>query len=214
MSIPDRSFFERSSLEVAPEVLGAFLTHTTPEGSVTLRLTEVEAYLGDGTDPGSHAFRGRTRRNAVMFGPPGHIYTYFTYGMHTCMNLVCSPEGQASAVLLRGAEVVAGLDLARERRGSAVPVRDLARGPARLTVAAGVRLDENGRDAFTPPFSFALPDESADTPSVTIATGPRTGVSGAGGDAVAYPWRFWIAGDPTVSPYKRHPRAQSAPPVA
>ncbi|NNC13396.1 DNA-3-methyladenine glycosylase [Planctomonas sp. JC2975] len=207
-----RSFFERVSLEVAPELLGALLRHTTPEGSVTLRITEVEAYLGDGTDPGSHAYRGRTPRNAVMFGAPGHIYTYFTYGMHTCANLVCSPEGVASAVLLRGAEVVDGVELARRRRerpttrGSAVPDRDLARGPARLTVAAGIRLDENGADAFAPPFEVELPTQ----PVAPYATGPRTGVSGPGGDEAAFPWRFWIPGDPTVSPYKRHPRAISS----
>jgi DNA-3-methyladenine glycosylase len=205
MFVPDRSFFERSSLDVAPELLGAHLTHLTDEGPVTLRLTEVEAYLGDGTDPGSHAFRGKTRRNAVMFGPAGHVYTYFTYGMHTCANLVCSQEGEASGVLLRGAEVVLGEELAAERRGRAVSHRDLARGPARLTVASGIRLDENGSDVFASPFSIELPD----VPVVPFATGPRTGVSGPGGDEALYPWRFWIPGDPTVSPYKRHPRALS-----
>lgn len=210
MFVPGRSFFERTSLEVAPELLGAHLTHLTDQGPVTLRLTEVEAYLGDGTDPGSHAFRGKTRRNAVMFGPPGHVYTYFTYGMHTCANLVCSGEGEASGVLLRGAEVVSGTELAHNRRGSAVSHRDLARGPARLTVAAGIRLDENGSDVFESPFMIELPDE----PVTPFATGPRTGVSGAGGDEALYPWRFWIPGDPTVSPYKRHPRAKSSAPEA
>lgn len=205
MNIPDRSFFERSSLQVAPELLGALLTHTTEEGAVTLRLTEVEAYLGDGTDPGSHAFRGETARNAVMFGPGGHVYAYFTYGMHTCANLVCSVEGEASGVLLRGAEIVAGEELAVQRRGSRATHRDLARGPARLTVAAGIRLDENGSDVFAPPFSIELPDE----PVSPFATGPRTGISGPGGDEALFPWRFWIPGDPTVSPYKRHPRAIS-----
>ncbi|MGA0568634.1 DNA-3-methyladenine glycosylase [Rathayibacter sp. KR2-224] len=218
MHVPRRSFFERSSLEVAPELLGAHLTHETPEGSVTLRITEVEAYLGDGTDPGSHAFRGKTARNAVMFGPPGHLYAYFTYGMHTCANLVCSPEGDASGVLLRGAEVVSGEELALNRRasgrrGSAVPHRDLARGPARLAVAAGIRLDENGSDVFQPPFAIEVSDE----PVTPFATGPRTGISGPGGDESLYPWRFWIPGDATVSPYKRHPRAvtsvdQAVPP--
>jgi DNA-3-methyladenine glycosylase len=202
----DRSFFERPPLEVAPELLGAHLTHVTEEGSVTLRITEVEAYLGDGTDPGSHAFRGKTARNAVMFGPPGHVYTYFTYGMHTCANLVCLPEGSASGLLLRGAEVVDGLELARQRRGSAVKDRDLARGPARLTIAAGIRLDEGGSDVLAPPFGFETPQQ----PVATYATGPRTGLSGAGGDGMLYPWRFWIPGDPTVSPYKRHPRAHSS----
>ncbi|GAB3386436.1 DNA-3-methyladenine glycosylase [Humibacter soli] len=203
----DRSFFERTSLEVAPEILGARLTHVTDAGSVTLRITEVEAYLGDGTDPGSHAFRGRTKRNGVMFGPPGYVYTYFTYGMHTCANLVCSPDGEASAVLLRAGEVVDGIELARVRRGERVSDRDLARGPARLTVALGIHLDENGADAFAPPFAVEL----ADDPVGVIATGPRTGVSGHGGDATAFPWRYWIQGDSTVSPYKRHPKAISVP---
>ena len=119
---PDREFFLASSLEVAPRLLGGILRHETPEGTVGLRITEVEAYVGDGIDPGSHAFRGRTRRNAVMYGPPGHLYAYFTYGMHVCANFVCSPEGEATAVLLRGAEVVegaragAGPPLGRDRR--------------------------------------------------------------------------------------------------
>lgn len=199
----DRSFFDRAPIEVAPELLGAFLTHTADDGTVTLRITEVEAYLGDGTDPGSHAFRGKTARNAVMFGPPGHIYTYFTYGMHTCANLVCLPEGLASGLLLRGAEVVDGIELARHRRGATVKDRDLARGPARLTIAAGIHLDEGGSDIFVSPFAFEVPDR----PVATYATGPRTGLSGPGGDGELYPWRFWIPGDPTVSPYKRHPKS-------
>ncbi len=109
---PAREFFAASSLEVGPRLLGGVLTHTTPEGSVSVRITEVESYIGDGVDPGSHAFRGPTKRNAVMYGPPGHLYTYFTYGMHVCANVVCSPEGVATAVLLRGGEIVAGLELA------------------------------------------------------------------------------------------------------
>jgi DNA-3-methyladenine glycosylase len=203
---PDRTFFARPSVEVAPELLGASLTHHTEEGPVTLRITEVEAYLGDGADPGSHAFRGRTPRNAVMFGPPGHVYTYFTYGMHTCANLVCSPDGAASAVLLRGAEVIDGVELARQRRGERVPDRDLARGPARLTVAAGIRLDENGCDALADPFALLVPD----CPAAGIATSARTGVSGPGADGVVFPWRFFLAGDATVSPYKRHPKATAS----
>ncbi|SEA98581.1 DNA-3-methyladenine glycosylase [Leifsonia sp. 21MFCrub1.1] len=202
---PGRDVFLASSLEVAPRLLGAVLRHETPEGTVGLRITEVEAYIGDGLDPGSHAFRGRTRRNAVMYGPPGHLYAYFTYGMHVCANIVCSPEGEASAVLLRAAEVVEGEDLAELRRigtsGRTIPHRDLARGPARLVVAAGMSLADDGADLFLPPFELLLPTEQAE-----YSTGPRTGVSGAGGGA-AYPWRYWLTGDPTVSPYKRHPRS-------
>ena len=184
------------SVEVAPRLLGA-LVHGR---GVTVRLTEVEAYLGE-LDPGSHAFRGRTRRNAVMYGPPGHLYTYFTYGMHVCANVVCSPEGTASAVLLRAGEVVDGLDVARERRSTSKRDADLARGPARLCVALGIRLDDDGDDLTTGDIRL----EPAPHPAAVVATGPRTGVSGDGGTD-AFPWRFWIPGDPTVSPYKRSVR--------
>lgn len=202
---PRREVFEASSLEVAPRLLGAVLRHTTAQGTVGLRITEVEAYIGDGLDPGSHAFRGRTKRNAVMYGPPGHLYAYFTYGMHVCANVVSSPEGEATAVLLRAAEVVEGEPLAEVRRvgasGRTIPHRDLARGPARLVVAAGIALADDGADLFGGRFELLLPDEQAE-----YATGPRTGVSGAGGGA-AFPWRYWLPGDPTVSPYKRHPKS-------
>ena len=133
-------------LEVAPDLLGAVVEHRSPHGVVAVRLTEVEAYDGE-RDPGSHAFRGQTPRNAVMFGPPGHVYVYFTYGMHWCMNLVCGPEGVASAVLLRAGEVVVGEPLALARRTSAKSARDLARGPARLTVALGIDGAYDGADA-------------------------------------------------------------------
>ena len=123
-----RSFFERPSLEVAPDLLGCVLEHQTPEGLVAVALTEVEAYAG-AADPASHAYRGQTRRNAVMFGPPGHAYVYFTYGMHFCVNLVCLPPGTAEAVLLRAGAVGAGLALARSRRPAARTDADLARGP-------------------------------------------------------------------------------------
>jgi DNA-3-methyladenine glycosylase len=202
---PDRDAFLPSSIEVAPRLLGAVLRHTTADGTVGLRITEVEAYIGDGADPGSHAFRGRTRRNAVMYGPPGHLYAYFTYGMHVCANIVCSPEGEASAVLLRAAEVVEGEELAALRRSGptrrVIPHRDLGRGPARLVVAAGITLADDGADLFGGRFELSLPTEQA-----AYETGPRTGVSGAGGGA-AFPWRFWLPGDPTVSPYKRHPKS-------
>ena len=204
---PTRDEFLASSLDVAPRLLGAVLRHDSAEGAVALRITEVEAYIGDGLDPGSHAFRGRTKRNSVMYGPPGHVYTYFTYGMHVCANVVCSPEGEATAVLLRAAEVVEGEDLAEHRRvgasGRRIPHRDLARGPARLVVAAGMSLADDGADLFSPPFEIELPTEPAE-----YETGPRTGVSGAGG-GLAFPWRYWLPGDPTVSPYKRHPKSHA-----
>jgi DNA-3-methyladenine glycosylase len=188
------ALLERPSIEVAPLLLGAVLHGR----GVSMRITEVEAYLGE-LDPGSHAFRGRTRRNAVMYGPPGHLYVYFTYGMHTCANVVCSPEGTATAVLLRAGEIVDGVELARERRTTTRSDADLARGPARLTVALGIRLADDGDDLSSGPITL----EPAAHPVPEVATGPRTGVSGDGGTD-AYPWRFWIPGDATVSPYKKH----------
>jgi DNA-3-methyladenine glycosylase len=165
---------------------------------VALRITEVEAYLGE-LDPGSHAFRGLTPRTTVMYGPPGHVYTYFTYGMHVCANIVCSPEGTASAVLLRAGEVVDGVEVARMRRVTSRSDADLARGPARLCVALGITLDDNGADLATGRIRLELPGERS-----PFERGPRTGVSGPGGSAADYPWRFWIPGDPTVSRYKAH----------
>lgn len=143
-----RSFFDRPVLEVAPDLLGRVLVRTTPDGPIALRLTEVEAYDGQ-NDPGSHAYRGRTARNAVMFGPPGHVYVYFTYGMWHCMNLVCGPEGRAGAVLLRAGEVVEGAELARKRRVSARNDKELAKGPARLATALEVDRALDGTDACT-----------------------------------------------------------------
>ena len=190
----DRRFFERPAVEVAPGLLGAHLTVDL----VTLRITEVEAYLGVGEDPGSHSFRGMTRRNAVMFGEPGHLYTYFTYGMHVCANVVCSPPGTASGVLLRAGEIVEGRDLARVRRTTSKSDVDLARGPARLAVALGITLADGGADLARGRFSLELPAAAS-----AYSSGPRTGVSGDGG-GTRFPWRFWITGDPTVSPYKAH----------
>jgi len=168
-----------------------------------VRLTEVEAYLGE-KDPGSHAFRGPTPRTRTMFGPAGHIYAYFSYGMHVCANVVCSTEGEASAVLLRAGEITAGLDEARGRRPTSKTDADLARGPARLTKALGIVLGDDGADLSRAPFDLELP-----TRRVEFSTGPRTGVSGPGGGA-DYPWRFWVPGEASVSPYRRHVRAKRA----
>lgn len=195
-----REWYARDSVELAPLLLGAVLAHDTDEGRVAIRLSEVEAYRGVGEDPGSHAFRGKTRRNAVMFGEAAHLYAYFTYGMHTCLNVVAGHPGSSSAVLLRGGTVVEGLELARARRAGASD-RDLARGPARLAVALGVPLAASGADLLSPPFSIEVPAEP-----LAFDSGPRTGVSGAGGGA-AFPWRFWVPGEPGVSPYRRHARS-------
>jgi len=194
---------EGDPLEVAPRLLGAVLTHH----GVSVRLTEVEAYAGP-DDPGSHAFRGRTDRNAVMFGEPGHLYVYFVYGMHHCTNLVTGPVGEPGAVLLRAGEVVDGLELARKRRPGSTD-RDLARGPARLCRALDIDLDDNGvRPELAPP----APAQGA---AVQVSTGPRVGLR----HAADRPWRFWITGDPTVSTYRpaaprRASRTSSPPPAA
>jgi DNA-3-methyladenine glycosylase len=197
-----RDFFARPSVEVAPDLLGCVLEHETADGLVAVQLTEVEAYAG-AADPASHAYRGKTRRNAVMFGPPGHAYVYFTYGMYFCVNLVCRGEaGSASAVLLRAGAIVAGEELARARRtrsSAVIPARDLARGPARLCLALGIDRALDGADACVPssPLRVGTGAEPA-TRSAKIVTGPRVGVSGA----AEIPWRFWLDGDPTVSVYR------------
>ncbi len=170
-------------LEAAPRLLGATLTH----GGVSVRLTEVEAYAGT-DDEGSHAHRGPTRRNSVMFGPAGRLYVYFTYGMHHCANVSCGPDGNASAVLFRAGEVVDGIELARSRRGTSLD-RDLARGPARLCQALGIDLADDGLDLRG---SLVLGPAEHD-----LTTGPRVGLR----LAADRPWRFWVTGDPTVSRY-------------
>jgi DNA-3-methyladenine glycosylase len=192
----DREFFAGDALDVAPSLLGRVVEHTTADGVVAVRLTEVEAYEGE-DDPGSHAYRGRTRRNAVMFGEPGHVYVYFTYGMHWCANLVCGPEGRASAVLLRGGAVVAGAELARSRRPAAKRDVDLARGPARLASSLGLTGVHDGLDVVGDGALRVL--EGSPVAAADVRTGPRVGVSGPGG---VPPWRFWADGEPTVSVYR------------
>ncbi|WP_229705893.1 DNA-3-methyladenine glycosylase [Micromonospora sonchi] len=166
---------------------------------VRIRLTEVEAYAGTGEDPASHAHRGPTPRTKVMFGPPGYAYTYFVFGVHWCLNLVCGNEGEAAAVLLRAGEVVDGLDLARKRRGE-VPDRDLARGPARLVVALGIDATANGTSMLDGSGPLLLTPPTRPVAPAAVSAGPRVGVAAAHD----VPWRFWITGDPTVSTYRRH----------
>jgi len=165
---------------------------------VTVRLTEVEAYSGLGEDPASHAHRGPTARNEVMFGPAGRLYVYQIYGMHFCANVVCGEVGRAAAVLLRAGEVVDGLETARQRRPAARNDRDLAAGPAKLMPVLAVNRSANDTSVIdgTGPATL-LP---AGSPPGSIAAGPRVGVT----SALDVPWRFWIAGDPTVSTYRRH----------
>lgn len=202
-TLASRAALSRPGLDVAPELLGCLVRHTTPEGVVAVRLTEVEAYMG-ADDPGSHAFRGQTRRNAVMFGPAGYLYVYFTYGMHFCANIVCGDDGTATACLLRAGEVVEGRELAHARRTAAGAVRtdiDLARGPARLAVVLGLSREHNGVDVVGGEPVWL--SSRADDGSRDVSAGPRVGVRGAGGDGDVYPWRFWVTGDPTVSRYRR-----------
>jgi len=199
-----RELFGRPVLLTAPRLLGCVLAHETAEGTVAVRLTEVEAYAG-AADPASHAFRGQTARNAVMFGEPGHAYVYFTYGMHFCVNLVCGPAGEASAVLLRAGQVVAGAGLAAQRRGaraaaSAGGPRELARGPARLCRALAIDRRMDGADVCDPASPLRIIGPACQVTAGQVERGPRVGVS-SGADAH---WRFWIAGEATVSAYRPH----------
>ena len=199
-----RRLLAGAAVEVAPRLLGARLVHSRPDGTVVVRLTEVEAYAGE-TDPGSHGYRGRTPRTEAMFGPPGHLYVYFTYGMHWCANVVCGPDGECSAVLLRGGEIVEGIEVARGRRrrpdGASPRDVDLARGPARLTKALGLDGRHDGADLCSAG-QLRLEPAPARIRQDGPCTGPRVGVSGPGGDAQRFPWRFWLDGEPTVSPYR------------
>ena len=182
--------------EAARRLLGWRLT----ANGVTVRLSEVEAYSGLGEDPASHAHRGVTGRNEVMFGPAGMLYVYQIYGMHFCANVVCGERGVAAAVLLRAGEVVDGLETARSRRPAARNDRDLAAGPAKLmqVLALDRRANATSVVAGTGPATLSPPDRPV--PAGEIAAGPRVGVT----SAHDVPWRFWVAGDPTVSAYRRH----------
>jgi DNA-3-methyladenine glycosylase len=205
--------------DVAPSLLGARLTTVVEGETVVVRLTEVEAYHGRGTgtvpDPGSHARMGPTARNATMWGEPGHLYVYLSHGIHSCVNVVCGPDGVAGGVLLRAGEVLEGTDAAARRRPAARTPRDLARGPGRLGDAVGLRHPvHDGIDAIT---GAALHGavarlELLAEPLAEVASGPRVGVAGVAGTAV-FPWRYWIPGDPTVSPFRWGRGAREAGPA-
>lgn len=200
-----RRFYDRDPLAVAPELLGKVLAHGGRAG----RIVEVEAYLGE-DDAASHAFRGPTPRCATMFGPPGHLYVYFTYGMHFCANVVCQPAGVAGAVLLRALEPVLGIDEMRAARahrarvGERAPirrapltVRQLCSGPGRLCQALGINRRFDGVDLLGDDGIRVFDD--GNPPPADPATGPRVGLGAAVGDSAGQPWRYWVPGDPHVS---------------
>lgn len=211
-----RVWYARDVLAVAVDLLGATITSHSPDGDVTVRLTEVEAYAGE-DDPGSHAFRGRTPRNSVMYAEPGRLYVYRHLGLHHCLNVVAQPTGSAAAVLLRAGEVVDGTALAWARRAAAGVVdneRQLARGPGRLAVCLGLDLDANSEDVTEAGGRVVVRMRPEGSVVPAHRQGPRVGVAGAGGDAARHPWRFWLAGEPTVSAYRpayRSPASGTAP---
>jgi DNA-3-methyladenine glycosylase len=182
-----RRFYDREVTEVAPELLNKVLVR----GSLAARIVEVEAYRGE-EDPASHAYRGPTRRNATMFGPPGHLYVYFTYGMHWCANAVCRPEGTGHAVLLRAAAPLEGLEAMRSVRPAAVRDRDLCRGPARLCQAFSVTGIDDGTDLVAGDIRIC---DDGTAPPVKPGQGVRIGIR----QAAERPWRWWVEGDPNVS---------------
>jgi DNA-3-methyladenine glycosylase len=186
-------------VEAARRLLGATITSR----GVRAIIVEVEAYGGvpDGPwpDAAAHSYRGLNGRNAVMFGPPGRMYTYRSHGIHVCANVSCGPDGTAAAVLLRAAAIEDGLDVAQARRGDAVRTIALARGPGNLCSALGITMADNGVDVFDAKSPVRLALNEADG---TVA-GPRVGIS----HAADRPWRLWLAGRPEVSAYRRSPRA-------
>ena len=173
--VEDRAWFDRSADEVAPELLGSILIHDTPEGRVAGRIVEVEAYLGP-EDLAAHSSHGRTARNEVMFGPPGHLYVYLVYGMHHCANVVCGPGDKPEAVLLRAAQLTEGDELARTRRGAVAHAR-LASGPGNLALAFGIDQDLNGADLLKVRCGWlAVPRQSPSTARRgSASTTPATG---------------------------------------
>ncbi|WP_225925049.1 DNA-3-methyladenine glycosylase [Pseudonocardia abyssalis] len=197
----DREELSADVEAAAVRLLGCTVEADTPDGTVAVRLVEVEAYRG-ADDPASHSHRGRTPRNGVMFGPAGHLYVYFVYGMHFCANVSCLDDGDAGAVLLRAGEVVSDLTVARHRRPTAHRDVDLARGPARLASLLGLGREANGVDVTCTTSAVRVLAGPPVDPA-RVRTGPRVGVRAA----ADVPWRFWIDGEPAVSVYRRAARA-------
>jgi DNA-3-methyladenine glycosylase len=198
-----RSFYGRDPLEVAPDLLNKVLVH---EGRAA-RIVEVEAYRGR-DDPGSHAFRGETPRTRVMFGPPGHLYVYFSYGMHWCANAVCGRDGEAGAVLLRAGDPLEGLEAMREARPAARRDRDLCSGPAKLCQALGLDRAHDGADLTSADRGVTIVDDGTAPPG-DPGVSTRIGLS-AGAE---HPWRWFVPDDPNVSRHRRggRPRVPSSP---
>ncbi|MCH8561489.1 DNA-3-methyladenine glycosylase [Nesterenkonia sp. LB17] len=202
------ALFDAHATELAPALLGCELTVLTEGGSVRVRLTEVEAYGDQGEDPGAHSYNGKTARNAALFGPPRHTYVYLNYGIHRCLNFACADEGTAGGVLLRAGEVLAGRELAIERRGGRDTGAKLLSGPGRLGQGLGITLPMDALPvhlrnsaASADPARFTLTPPAEPVNPEQIRSGARVGVSGAGG-SIGYPWRYWLDADPTVSAYR------------
>lgn len=197
MTRTGRAFLARDPLQVAPELLGHHLVHDAPDGTRRVgRIVEVEAYRGV-DDPASHAFRGPTPRTSVMFGPPGHLYVYRSYGVHWCANVVCGTDGVAAAVLLRAVEPVEGIDAMYADRPAARRDADLASGPGKLCAAMAITGADGGHDLCARGATIRLVAD--DDPVGEVWQGPRVGISAA----VDEPWRFWIGGNPHVSGPRR-----------
>ena len=185
----ERAWFDRPAAALAPDLLGARLVHESPDGPVGGRIVEVEAYEGP-EDLAAHSARGRTARNAVMFGPPGHLYVYLIYGLHHCLNVVAGPGDKPEAVLIRALEIDEGIALARRRRGARPPDHRLGAGPGNVGQALGVDRTLNGADLLAGPVRL----EPREEPMPPILRGPRIGVDYAG-EWAERPLRFWIADD-------------------
>lgn len=187
-----RTFYERPTLDVARDLIGKTLYRSAPDGVTAGVIVETEAYVA-AIDPSAHGYRGKTQRNATMFGPPGHAYVYFTYGMHFCLNVVTEDVDVAAAVLLRALEPTVGIEIMRSRRGKHIADRDLARGPGRLCAAMALAIADNGQDLEGHALWIAeTPGFPSDAP--VLAT-PRIGIT----QAVDWPWRFVLAGSPWAS---------------
>lgn len=187
------AFYRRDAVSVARDLIGCIFVHDDPEGRTAVRIVEDEAYRGV-LDPGSHGYGGPTPRTEVMYGPPGRLYVYFTYGMHWCANVVCAPKGECEAVLLRAGEPVEGLELVRARRAAATRETDLAAGPARLTQAMGIGKQHNGATLLRGGDFFVATDERTEAYRVgEIAQTVRVGLGAGKGEEI--PWRFVVPGN-------------------